>query len=60
VGHVVTFDERAVLDRLDDYVKIKYQAEDLTASPSAEMLRRFGGIGLPVYAILRPRTGSDA
>jgi thiol:disulfide interchange protein DsbD len=55
-----TFDERAVLDRLDDYVKIKYQAEDLTASPSAEMLRRFGGIGLPVYAILRPRTGSDA
>jgi hypothetical protein len=45
--------------RLDDYVKIKFQAQDLTASPNDEMLEMFEGIGLPTYAILRPRSGPD-
>jgi DsbC/DsbD-like thiol-disulfide interchange protein/cytochrome c biogenesis protein CcdA/thiol-disulfide isomerase/thioredoxin len=49
-----TFKDEKVLDRLDGYVKVKFQAEDLAASPTKEMLERFEGIGLPTYAILRP------
>jgi cytochrome c biogenesis protein CcdA len=55
-----TFTDDDVVARLDDYVKIKFQAEDLTASPNREMLDLFEGIGLPAYAILRPRTGLEA
>jgi thiol:disulfide interchange protein len=55
-----TFKDDAVVARLDDYVKIKFQAQDLTASPNREMLEMFEGIGLPTYAILRPRTEPDA
>ena len=39
---------------LDDYVKVKFQAEDLDASPARDVLRHLDGIGLPTYAILRP------
>lgn len=40
---------------LEDFVKIKFQAEDLDASPANEILKHFEGIGLPTYAILRPK-----
>ncbi|GMR23874.1 MAG: hypothetical protein BMS9Abin37_2348 [Acidobacteriota bacterium] len=50
-----TFKDPEVLARLDDYVKIKYQAEDPEAWPAREVIKRFDGIGLPVYAILKPR-----
>ena len=40
---------------LDDYVKVKFQAEDLGVSPAREVMERFEAIGLPAYAILRPR-----
>jgi thiol:disulfide interchange protein len=40
---------------LDDYVKIKFQAEDLEASPARELMQRVGGVGLPTYVILRHR-----
>ena len=43
---------------LEDYVKVKFQAEDLDASPAGDVLKHLEGIGLPTYAILRPR--SDA
>jgi len=46
----------AVVAGLSDYVKVKFQAEDLDASPVNEVLKHFGGIGLPTYAILRPRS----
>lgn len=39
---------------LGDYVKVKFQAEDLDASPARDVLRHLDGIGLPTYAILRP------
>ncbi|MCH6550706.1 MAG: thioredoxin family protein, partial [Planctomycetes bacterium] len=54
-----TFKDDEVVARLEDYVKIKYQAEDLYASPTKEMLERFEGIGLPAYAILRPAAASE-
>jgi thiol:disulfide interchange protein len=40
---------------LGGYVKIKFQAEDLEASPARELLQRVGGRGLPTYVILQPR-----
>ncbi len=48
----------AVEAGLEDYVKVKFQAEDLNASPAKEVLKYLDGIGLPNYAILRRR--SDA
>lgn len=50
-----TFKDDGVMSRLDDYVKVKYQAEDPEASPAREVIKRFDGVGLPVYAILKPR-----
>ena len=48
----------AVETGLEDYVKVKFQAEDLDASPAREVLKHLEGIGLPTYAILRPRSDS--
>ena len=42
-----------VQDALNDYVKVKFQAEDLGVSPAREVMERFEAIGLPAYAILR-------
>ena len=39
---------------LDNYIKIKFQAEDPSVSPALEVMQRFEAIGLPTYAILRP------
>jgi thiol:disulfide interchange protein DsbD len=54
-----TFKDPAVVARLEDYVKIKFQAEDLTASPEKEVLAKFEGVGLPHYAILRPKSSTS-
>ena len=51
-----TLKDQKVVKRLDGYVKIKFQAEDLGALPAREVLAHFKGIGLPTYAILRPTT----
>jgi hypothetical protein len=45
-----------VTGALDGYVKIKFQAEDLDREPARSMLQRFDGVGLPHYAILRPKS----
>ena len=50
----------AVEARLEDYVTVKFQAEDLNASPAREVLKYLGGIGLPNYAILRPRSDTGS
>ncbi len=55
-----TFKNEDVIARLEGYVKVKFQAEDLEASPAREVLKHFSGYGLPTYAILRPnRAGED-
>ena len=51
-----TFNQPEVIARLDEYVKIEYQAEVLEASPNKEMLEKFKQIGLPTYAILKPKS----
>ena len=40
---------------LSGYVKIKYQAEDPDEQPAKALMQRFEAVGLPAYAILRPR-----
>jgi thiol:disulfide interchange protein len=50
-----TLKDPEVLAAIDDYVKVKLQTEDLGAPPNDEYVRRFDVIGLPAYAILRPK-----
>ena len=49
-----TLKDPGVEARLENYVKVKCHTEDLNASPMREVAKRFGAIGLPAYAILRP------
>ena len=51
-----TFKDEEVVARLEDYVKIKYQAEKTQEPPASELLQLFNLPGLPAYAILRPKT----
>jgi thiol:disulfide interchange protein len=55
VMNKTTFKDPAVLDRLEDYVKIKYQAEDPSDPATREVLEYFGAIGLPTYVVLEPQ-----
>ena len=49
-----TLKDPAVQAALDNYVKIKFQAEDPSASPAKEVMAHFEALGLPTYAIIRP------
>ena len=48
-----TLKAAGVQTALDDYIKVKFQAEDLGISPAREVMERFEAIGLPAYAILK-------
>lgn len=52
-----TFRDPAVNAALEEYVKIKYQAQEPSRAPAKEVMQIFGvdNIGLPVYVILRPK-----
>jgi thiol:disulfide interchange protein len=50
-----TLADEKVTAALSGYVKIKFQAEDLDQQPAKSMMQRFDGVGLPHYAILRPK-----
>ena len=45
---------------LDEYVKVKFQAEDLGVSPARDVMEAFEAIGLPAYAILHLGDGGAA
>ena len=51
-----TLKDPAVQAALDDYVKIKFQAEDLSVAPARDVMEHFEAFGLPAYAILRPES----
>ena len=51
-----TFEDERVVARLEDYVKIKYQAQYTKDPPARDLLQLFNLPGLPAYAILRPKT----
>ena len=44
---------------LDGYVKVKFRAEDLNASPAREVMKRLGAVGLPAYGILTSDDATD-
>jgi thioredoxin:protein disulfide reductase len=50
-----TLADPTVVSALSNYVRIKYQAEDLDAHPASALMERVGGYGLPTYVILRPK-----
>ena len=50
-----TLEDPAVTAALGNYVKIKFQAEAPDEPPAKDVMQRFGAVGLPAYAILKPR-----
>jgi thiol:disulfide interchange protein len=50
-----TFENPEVKQAIEDFVKIKFQAEDPEAPLSREVMKRFKGVGLPLYAVLEPK-----
>lgn len=54
-----TLQDPAVRTALDDYVKIKFQAEDLSVQPARDVMERFEAFGLPTYAILYPASAGE-
>ena len=50
-----TFRDPAVVQRLDQYTRIKFQAEDVSAPDVKPVLDHFGVIGLPTYVVLQPK-----
>ena len=55
VMDATTLADPDVTKALAGYVKIKFQAEDPADPQVADVMRHLGAIGLPTYAILRPR-----
>ena len=51
-----TLADPTVSAALEDYVKIKFQAERPDERPAEDVMRHFGAIGLPTYAIVRPES----
>jgi thiol:disulfide interchange protein DsbD len=50
-----TFQAPAVIETMERFVKVKYQAEDPDASPAREVLEHFKVLGLPTYVVLKPK-----
>ncbi len=47
-----TFKDEKVIQEFDNYILVKYKAENLKISPTKEILKYFEIIGLPTYIIL--------
>ncbi len=50
-----TLADAGVKAALGGYVKVKFQAEDPDAPGIKEVMQRLGAVGLPAYAVLKPR-----
>ncbi|MEA3476054.1 MAG: cytochrome c biogenesis protein CcdA [Candidatus Cloacimonadota bacterium] len=55
VMDATTFKAEKVVKKLDDFIVVKYKAENLKKSPTKEILDYFGVIGLPTYVMLIPK-----
>ena len=55
-----TLSDPAVTGALEDYVKVKFQAEVPDVSPAREVMQRFSAIGLPTYVLLEPAPAGSA
>ena len=49
-----TLADPAVEAALQNYVKVKFQAEDMEAEPARSLHKKFNAVGLPTYVILAP------
>lgn len=54
-----TFKDEEVIKEFDNYILIKYQAENMKTSPTKEILDYFEIIGLPTYIVLEPKNLGD-
>ena len=50
-----TFKDEKVMQEFDNYILVKYKAENLKVSPTKEILKYFEIIGLPTYIALAPK-----
>lgn len=50
-----TLKDEAVVEKMESFVKIKYQAERMDQSPAKEIVEHFDVLGLPAYLILQPK-----
>jgi thiol:disulfide interchange protein len=50
-----TLADESVKSALAGYVKVKFQAEDLTEGSISSIMTRFDAVGLPAYVILHPK-----
>ncbi|MEA2104965.1 MAG: cytochrome c biogenesis protein CcdA [Candidatus Cloacimonadota bacterium] len=55
VMDATTYRDEEVVEILDDYILVKYVAENLQRSPTKEILDYFNIVGLPSYVILTPK-----
>jgi thioredoxin:protein disulfide reductase len=51
-----TLEDAGVTSALSGYVKIKFQAETPDEQPTKALMQRFDAVGLPAYAILKPKS----
>jgi thiol:disulfide interchange protein len=54
-----TLKDPAVTSALNNYVRVKFQAEDPDAEPARSIMAKFNAIGLPTYVILRPKAPTN-
>ena len=54
-----TFKDEEVIKEFDNYILVKYQAENMKTSPTKEILDYFEIIGLPTYIVLEPKNLGD-
>jgi thioredoxin:protein disulfide reductase len=47
--------DEAVVQKLESFVKIKYQAERMDQSPTSDIIDHYEVLGLPAYLILQPK-----
>jgi thiol:disulfide interchange protein len=50
-----TFKDEQVMAAMDQYILVKFQAEDPEADPARTLMTRFDTVGLPTYVVLRPQ-----
>ena len=55
VMDATTFKDEKVIKEFDNYILVKYKAENLKVSPTKEILKHFEIIGLPTYIALAPK-----
>ena len=54
VMNAVTFKDPNVRKKMEGFICVKYEAENMQDDSSKAILREFGVLGLPTFVILKP------